>query len=121
MKITLAQQNYRIGDFEGNTSKIIQAIQTARQEGSDLVVFSELCVCGYPPRDFLEFHDFIEQCETSIHTIAEASAGIAVIIGAPQINPDKAGKDLYNAAYFMVDGHIHSVVQKTCLPTYDVF
>jgi len=121
MKITLAQQNYRIGDFEGNTSKIKKAIETARQEGSDLIVFSELCVCGYPPRDFLEFHDFIEQCQASVQTIADASVGIAVIVGAPQVNPNKAGKDLFNAAYFIADGRIQSVVQKTCLPTYDVF
>ena len=121
MKITLAQQNYRIGDFEGNTFKIKQSIEAARREGADLIVFSELCLCGYPPRDFLEFHDFIEQCQASLQVIADASAGIAVIVGAPQINPNKAGKDLFNAAYFIVDGHIQSVVQKTCLPTYDVF
>ena len=59
MKIALVQQNYHIGNFDYNTEKIIQGIQMAKEGGADLVVFSELCVCGYPPRDFLEFGDFI--------------------------------------------------------------
>ena len=61
MKIFLAQQNYHIGNFEYNTQKIIKAIEEAKAQGGDLIVFSELCVCGYPPRDFLEFNDFINQ------------------------------------------------------------
>ena len=63
MKIALAQLNYHIGNFESNTSKIIASIQQAKQNGADLVVFSELCVCGYPARDFLEFNEFINLCE----------------------------------------------------------
>ncbi len=61
MKIALAQQNYHIGNFEQNVTKIIAGIEWAKSRQADLVVFSELCVCGYPPRDFLEFHDFINQ------------------------------------------------------------
>ena len=61
MRIALAQLNYIIGDFELNTGKIIQTIESCRQKGADLVVFAELSVCGYPPRDFLEFNDFIEK------------------------------------------------------------
>ncbi|MBC7866335.1 MAG: NAD+ synthase, partial [Gloeobacteraceae cyanobacterium ES-bin-316] len=62
MKIFLAQQNYHIGNFESNTQKIIEAIQEAKKQGSDLIVFSELSICGYPPRDFLYFKHFIDQC-----------------------------------------------------------
>ena len=69
MKIFLAQQNYHIGNFEANTEKIINAIREAKAEGGDLIVFSELAVCGYPPRDFLEFNDFIEQSLASIDRI----------------------------------------------------
>ncbi len=58
MKIFLAQQNYHIGNFESNTNKIIEAINVAKQNQADLIVFSELCICGYPPRDFVEFNDF---------------------------------------------------------------
>ncbi|MCW3121138.1 MAG: synthase, partial [Flavipsychrobacter sp.] len=73
MKIFLAQQNYHIGNFEANTAKMIAAIETAKQQNGDLIVFSELSVCGYPPRDFLEFNDFIEQCLASIDKIKEAA------------------------------------------------
>ena len=62
MKIALAQQNYHIGNFEQNTRKIIEGIEWAKAQGADIVLFSELCVCGYPPRDFLEFDDFIKKC-----------------------------------------------------------
>ncbi len=121
MKIFLAQQNYHIGNFEKNTQKIIEAIHLAKSQSADLVVFSELCICGYPPRDFLYFHDFIEKCDQSIQRIKAATDGIAVLIGAPHRNEVREGKDLFNAAYFLQDGEIRQVIHKTCLPTYDVF
>jgi NAD+ synthase (glutamine-hydrolysing) len=121
MKIFLAQQNYHIGNFELNTQKIIAAITTAKAQEADLVVFSELSVCGYPPRDFLEFNDFINRCYAAIDEIKKHCVGIAAIVGAPDRNPVAAGKDLYNAAYFIADGEVQSVHYKTLLPTYDVF
>ncbi|MBX3254295.1 MAG: NAD+ synthase [Chitinophagaceae bacterium] len=121
MKIALAQQNYHIGNFESNTHKIIAAIQKAKAQKADLVVFSELSVCGYPPRDFLEFEDFINQCYASVEKIKEEATGIAIIIGAPQRNPAKLGKDLFNAAWFLYNGEVTGIAQKTLLPTYDVF
>ncbi|MEO6488961.1 MAG: NAD+ synthase [Ferruginibacter sp.] len=121
MKIFLAQQNYHIGHFESNTKKIIEAIKTAKLNGGDLIVFSELCVCGYPARDFLYFRDFIDKCYLAIDEIKAHAVGIGVLIGAPQRNTAYEGKDLFNAAYFLADGDIRQVIQKTCLPTYDVF
>jgi NAD+ synthase (glutamine-hydrolysing) len=121
MKIFLAQQNYHIGNFESNTRKIISAIQKAKQEGGDLVVFSELCICGYPPRDFLYFNDFIEKCYNSLNEIKAYADGIAVLVGAPDRNVIVSGKDLFNAAYFLEAKEIRQVIHKTCLPTYDVF
>ena len=121
MRIFLAQQNYHIGNFESNTQKIIHAIHEAKRMGGDLIVFSELSVCGYPPRDFLEFDDFIQQSTQAIEQIREEADGIAVIIGAPVKNGSKEGKDLHNAALFLSDKKIQSVIHKTCLPTYDVF
>jgi len=121
MKIFLAQQNYHVGNFESNTNKIIEAISKAKQEGADLIVFSELSVCGYPPRDFLYFNDFIEKCTASIDQIKMAATGIAVLVGAPHKNPDPKGKNLFNAVYFLSEGEIKQIVHKTCLPTYDVF
>jgi NAD+ synthase (glutamine-hydrolysing) len=121
MKIAMAQQNYHIGNFESNTNKIIAAINEAQHAGADLVVFSELSICGYAPRDFLEFNDFITQCEKAIEKLLPYSQHIGIIVGAPQRNPIKEGKDLMNGAYFLYNNTILGVAHKTCLPTYDVF
>ena len=121
MKIALAQQNYHIGNFEANTAKIIAAIAAARQMGAELVVFSELSVCGYPPRDFMEFDDFVFKCRQAVEAIANAYPGIGVLIGAPERNPVREGKDLFNSAWLLYDGRVQQVVHKTLLPTYDVF
>lgn len=121
MKIFLAQQNYHIGNFEQNTQKIIEAINIAKKQNADLVVFSELCVCGYPPRDFVDFDDFINKCLQSIDKIKEHADTIGVLVGAPARNRVKEGKDLFNAAYFLYEKKILAEVHKTCLPTYDVF
>ena len=121
MKIALAQQNYHIGNFEDNTRKIIGAIQYAKSRGADLVVFSELSICGYPPRDLLEFNDFVNECYKAIDIIKEHTDTIGVIVGCPQRNPEKEGKGLFNAAWFLYEKQVIGVAQKTCLPTYDVF
>ena len=121
MRIALTQQNYMIGDFEGNLQKILTAIEKAKHQKTDLIVFSELSVCGYPPRDFLEFNDFISACEKSIESICTVAHGIAIIVGAPSVNPQVKGKDLFNSAYFIADGKVKQVIHKTLLPTYDVF
>lgn len=121
MKIILAQQNYHIGNFELNTQKILQGIKDAAAQGADLVVFSELCVCGYPPRDFLEFEDFIQQCYAAIDTIRAHTQHIAVLVGGPCRNPQQEGKELFNAAWFLYEGEVKQVIHKTLLPTYDVF
>ncbi len=121
MKIFLAQQNYHIGNIEANTAKIIEAIEIAKAQKGDIILFSELSVCGYAPKDFLYFNDFIEKCYAAIEQIKLHADGIAVIVGAPQRNDKIEGKDLYNAAYFLADKEIKQVIHKTCLPTYDVF
>lgn len=121
MKIALAQQNYHIGNFEDNTWKIIGAIQYAKSRGADLVVFSELSICGYAPRDFLEFNDFINECYRAIDIIKEHTEDIGVIVGSPMRNPEIAGKDLFNAAWLLHEKKVHAVAKKTLLPNYDVF
>ena len=121
MKIVLAQQNYHIGNFEFNTQKIIDAIRQSEQMGADLVVFSELCVCGYPPRDFVEFNDFINKCYESIDLIKAHTAKVGVVVGSPARNPSKEGKDLFNAAWLLYEKEVKAIIPKTCLPTYDVF
>lgn len=121
MKIALAQLNYHIGNFEQNTQHIIQHIQLAKAKQADIVVFAELAICGYPPRDFLEFEDFIALCDVAAQQIAKHCTDVACIVGLPIKNDVLAGKDLYNAAYFIADGKIQKVTKKALLPTYDVF
>ncbi|RYD55454.1 MAG: NAD+ synthase [Sphingobacteriales bacterium] len=121
MRIFLAQQNYHIGNFEANTNKIISAIREAKRQGGDLIVFSELAICGYPPRDFLEFNDFIEQCLASVEQIKNEADTIGVLVGAPSRNPKPQGKDLFNSAYLLHEKEIKGIVHKTLLPTYDIF
>ena len=89
LKIALAQQNYVIGDFEHNREKIIAGIKEAERLGADVFAFSELCVCGYPPRDFLEFHDIINQSYTTIDSVKQHADTIGVLVGSPVRNPLK--------------------------------
>jgi len=121
LKIALAQINYHIGNFESNETKILNAINKAKNEQADLIVFAELAVSGYPPRDFLEFDDFINKCYYSISRIAKECVGIAAIIGSPTRNPEQKGKDLFNSAFFVSEGKIKSIHHKTLLPNYDIF
>ncbi|PHI18205.1 NAD+ synthase [Lewinellaceae bacterium SD302] len=121
MKIALAQINVHVGNFAANEAKMLDYIKEAKAGGADLVVFPELATVGYPPRDFLEFEDFIEAGEAVVNNLAKAAVGIAVIVGSPSKNPVIEGKDLYNSAYFLAEGEIKVVQHKTLLPTYDIF
>lgn len=121
MKVALAQLNYLIGDFEGNAEKITGSIKMAREAGADLVVFSELSVTGYYPHDLLEKKEFIKKAEEQVKRIATSCQGIAAIVGAPRINENDCGKTLFNSAFFLADGKVKSVHDKTLLPTYDIF
>lgn len=121
MKIALAQLNYHIGNFEANTRKIVDIIQKVKKEGADLVVFAELCVCGYPARDFLDYAEFILLCKKSADEIGVVCTDIACIIGLPTINEKPEGKDLRNSAWFIENGEVKAVIHKALLPTYDVF
>ena len=122
MKIALAQVNYLIGDFGGNRSKIKGAVSEAMSRGADLVVFSELAICGYPPLDLLERKEFIQACMHSMEILArELDPEIGVLVGGPEFNPSRDGKLLFNSAFFLNQGKIRQVFRKTLLPTYDIF
>ncbi len=123
MRIAIAQQNYHIGNFDTNFAKIKAGLEQASQQGADIVLFAELAVCGYPPRDFLEFEDFISRSLTVIEKVKLETKrlGIAAVIGAPTLNPVVEGKDLFNSAYFIADGEILHIAHKCLLPTYDIF
>lgn len=121
LKIALAQLNFQVGNFESNTHKIIATIAQAKQQGAELVVFSELSVCGYPARDFLTYDHFVQQCYKAIELIAGHCQGIGAIVGAPSPNAVVVGKNIYNSAYVLYDGKVQNTVNKCLLPTYDVF
>ncbi|MEI6522226.1 MAG: NAD+ synthase [Bacteroidota bacterium] len=121
MKIALAQLNFHIGNFDYNVNKIISSISRARSLGAELIVFPELSICGYPPRDFLEFDDFIAKCETAVSQIAEHCQGIAAIVGLPSKNNSNTGKPLFNSACFIEDQKVKKYIHKGLLPNYDVF
>ncbi len=121
MKITIAQLNYHVGDFSGNLEKMEKAVSAAKAEDSDLICFAELATCGYPPRDFLNFADFIQKADECVQELAKLSDGIGILVGSPTRNPVPEGKDLYNSGYFLSDGKVAFIQHKALLPTYDVF
>lgn len=121
MKVTVAQLNYHIGNFERNRDIILDAIGKAKNEGSDLVIFSELCIPGYPPLDFLDREDFIEKCLHTVDEIARKCIGIAAIVGNPTLNTNPEGKKLHNSALVLSEGKVVFTANKGLLPTYDIF
>lgn len=121
MKIAIAQHNYHVGNITANTQKIIDSIEMAKKQSADLIVFSELAVCGYPPQDLLEQKGFIELAQKAINNILLHTQNISVIVGAPSINNAEEGKRLYNSAYILENEQIKKIVHKSLLPTYDIF
>jgi NAD+ synthase (glutamine-hydrolysing) len=123
-RIALAQMNTTVGDLDGNARKIRDLTAVARGAGARLVVFPELAVSGYPPRDFLDMPEFVSRCTSTVSGLAEAadwSRGVAVVFGFPEAAPDAPPPGLYNAAALVEDGRLSAVGRKSLLPTYDVF
>jgi NAD+ synthetase len=121
MKIAAAQINPTIGDISGNVEKILQYVGRARELGAQLVVFPELCLTGYPPRDLLERSSFIEQNINALGELAPKVKDISALVGFVEKNLSPEGKPLYNAAALLEGGEIAYVSFKSLLPTYDVF
>jgi len=121
VKIALGQINPTVGDFSGNAAKIIACAQRARSAGAGLILFPELSICGYPPRDLVERPSFVAHNQESANQIAEQTRGIAVICGL--VTPAEAGtgKSVMNSAVLLQDGKQAFVQSKMLLPTYDVF
>jgi NAD+ synthase (glutamine-hydrolysing) len=121
MRITIAQLNYHIGNFPGNIELICKAISKAKAQKSDLIIFSELCISGYPPLDLLDRVDFINGCNNAITVIANECRGITAIVGSPTFNRSPEGKKLFNSALVLSEGKVIFSVNKALLPTYDIF
>ncbi|CAB5133965.1 NAD synthetase (EC / Glutamine amidotransferase chain of NAD synthetase [Olavius algarvensis associated proteobacterium Delta 3] len=121
MKIALVQLNPIVGDFPHNAEQIVSYADKARAAGADLVVFSELVIPGYPPRDLLEKNDFVRSNLDCVNSLKNTIQGIGVLCGYVAINPENEGKSLYNAAVLFENGQVLQHVYKRLLPTYDVF
>jgi NAD+ synthase (glutamine-hydrolysing) len=121
MKILLAQLNYHIGNFTENLTRCALEVKRAEEQGADLVVFSELAICGYPPQDMLEYSRFIKMCDDTIRQLAAISNHTGILIGTPTVNPDSSGKKLFNSGCFLHEGAVKQYFHKTLLPTYDIF
>jgi NAD+ synthase (glutamine-hydrolysing) len=121
MRISIAQLNYHIGNFDYNKSLICNAIRKVKADRSELIIFSELCISGYPPLDLLDRYDFIEKCNQTVYEIAAECSGIKAIVGSPTINEKSEGKKLYNSALVLSEGKVIFSARKALLPTYDIF
>jgi NAD+ synthase (glutamine-hydrolysing) len=121
MRIALAQINPTVGDIAANSAKILDFIARAKSQGAKLVVFPELSVCGYPPKDLLLKPGFINDNIAAVKLLAEKVAGIDAIVGYAERNPEPVGRPLYNAVAVLREGQVAAVHFKTLLPTYDVF
>ena len=121
MKIAMAQINTTVGDIRGNRDRVIQSLQKIRNSGAEIAVFPELCLTGYPPRDLLGLHGFVEANVRAVEEIASHTDSIGIVLGFVDLNLQKEGRHFYNAAAFLADGKIQATVHKTLLPTYDVF
>ncbi|MDH3215815.1 MAG: NAD+ synthase [Candidatus Krumholzibacteria bacterium] len=124
MRITMAQLNPVVGSIDENVSAIVRTLDKAARDKADLVVFSELIITGYPPKDLLERPAFIDQAEAGLHTIERASqnySGMGIVLGCPVRTGLQDGKPLYNSAILISEGRVLFKQPKMLLPTYDVF
>lgn len=120
MKIALAQFDPIVGDFAGNSARILELAAAAKQRGADLAVFSELCVCGYLPLDLLERPNFLDRARDAVSCLAQ-KASLPILVGYPARVPETHGKPIANAAALLSGGRIVFEQHKMLLPTYDVF
>jgi NAD+ synthase (glutamine-hydrolysing) len=123
-RIALAQVNPTVGDFAGNAARIRDRVERARAAGARLVVFPELCLCGYSPRDFLDQPEFVSRAEAALRDLSQSaswSRGVAFVVGFPEAVKGAPAPGLYNAAALVENGRVAAVGRKSLLPTYDVF
>ena len=121
MKIGIGQINTTVGDLSGNRERILRSYRNLVTEGADLIVFPELAVCGYPPRDLLFKSRFVEDNEASLRQISQETGDVPAIIGFVEKRPDgSSGRPFYNAAAWC-ESKVTAIARKCLLPNYDVF
>ena len=121
MRLGLAQLNTTVGDLAGNRRRILEAYTALAAQGAELVIFPELVVCGYPPRDLLFKRRFVPDVAASLATIAAAVGDVPALIGTVEVNATGQGRPFHNSAALCHRGKITAFARKCLLPTYDVF
>jgi NAD+ synthase (glutamine-hydrolysing) len=121
MRVLVAQKNFTVGDMEGNAKKILASIRAAKTKHADIVLFSELALCGYPPEDLLLHPSFLDAQEKYLERIIAASQGLLVVVGTIRRNQNQGEKPILNSAAVICDGTLLGFEDKQLLPTYDVF
>src|SRR5580765_3762890 len=120
MKLALAQFNPTVGDFAGNTARILALAAQAAERGANLAVFSELCICGYLPLDLLERPAFLDRNRTELVCLAQKTP-LPILVGYAARTDSSTGKAAWNAAALLAEGQVLFEQHKMLLPTYDVF
>src|SRR5262249_39015772 len=121
MRVAMAQINTTVGDVQGNRDRVLDTLEKLSGSGVALVLFPELCLTGYPPRDLLGLHGFVDSNLAALGEIAARTRNVAAVVGFVDRNPRQQGRDFHNAAALVAAGKVQAVVHKTLLPTYDVF
>jgi NAD+ synthase (glutamine-hydrolysing) len=121
MKIAMAQIDTTVGDVCGNRGRVLREMESARLLGAELIIFPELCLTGYPPRDLLGIHGFVDSNLQALQQIGAHTDSMGVVLGFVDRNTGGEGREFFNAAALLAEGRIQAVVHKTLLPTYDVF
>lgn len=116
IRVVLVQMNAHVGDIADNCARIIERVKEARGIGADVVAFPEMVVTGYPPEDLLLKPDFIEEAQKAVLGLEEASKGLTLVVGGPELDID-----MFNAAFVLHDGKLAGVYRKRYLPNYGVF
>jgi NAD+ synthase (glutamine-hydrolysing) len=121
MKVTIGQINTTNGDIDGNVAKIIAGIRQAKEDGSDIIVFPEVCTHGYTSQDWFQDRDIINASLEPLDRIIPATEGVTAILGTIRPNTEREGRRLFNSAAVISNGRLVRFVDKTLLPEYDVF
>src|SRR5262249_12344231 len=121
MRVTIGQINTTNGDIEGNVAKILSAIEKAKADGSDLIVFPEVATHGYTSQDWFQDPDIVEHASDPLEKIIPATKGITAVVGTIRKNEDVDGRRIFNSAAVINNGELLALVDKTLLPEYDVF
>ena len=121
MNIAISQINTTVGDFDGNSDKIVDAWRHADEAGAELLVLPELALCGYPPRDLLAKPAFLRQNQVALDRLAKRGGRAVAVVGYASVNETNSGRPARNSAAVLRDGQVAALRHKTLLPTYDVF